>query len=80
MSECDILQLQDDPFPVILAKTDSTLALNWVNHRCKGSSLGRALALLFVGLLIVSPLGINADWNWIDLLLMRSQTDFHVLI
>ncbi len=57
--ESDILQ--DDPFPVILAKTDSTSALNWVNHRCKGSPLGRALALLFVGLLMDSPLGINAD-------------------
>ncbi len=58
--ESDILQ--DDPFPVILAKTDSTSALSWVTHRCKGSPLGRALALLFVGLLMDSPLGINADW------------------
>lgn len=52
----------DDPFPVILCMTDNTSALNWVNHRCKGSLLGRALGRLFVGLLMDSPLGINAAW------------------
>ena len=52
----------DDPFPVILCMTDNTSALNWINHRCKGSKLGRALGRLFVGLLMDSPLGINAAW------------------
>ena len=49
---------KDDPFPVILCMTDNTSALNWVNHRCKGSSLGRALwvdslsACLWIRLLV----------------------------
>ena len=54
--------LSEDPHPVVLCKTDNTSALNWVNHRCKGSPLGRALGRLFVGLLMDSPLGINAEW------------------
>ena len=54
--------LADDPFPVILCMTDNTSALNWINHRCKGSMLGRALGRLFVGLIMDSPLGINAAW------------------
>jgi|SaaInl74LU_5_DNA_1037368.scaffolds.fasta_scaffold03592_2 hypothetical protein len=54
--------LQYDPFPVILCKTDNTSALSWVNHRCKGSALGRALGFLFVGLLMDSLLGINSEW------------------
>lgn len=53
---------EDDPFPVILCKTDNTSALSWINHRCKGSLLGRALGRLLVGLLMDSPLGINATW------------------
>jgi hypothetical protein len=52
----------DDPYPVLLGVTDSTSALNWVNHACKGSPLGRALARLLVGLLIISNIGINAKW------------------
>ena len=52
----------DDQYPVVLCKTDNTSALNWVSHRCKGSPLGRALGRLFVGLLMDSPLGINAEW------------------
>lgn len=60
LSESSILQ--NDPYPVILCKTDNTSALNWINHRCKGSALGRALGMLFVGLLMDSPLGINAAW------------------
>ncbi len=55
-------KLTDDPFPVLLGVTDNTSALNWVNHACKGSPLGRALARLFVGLLITSNIGINAKW------------------
>lgn len=54
--------LRDDPYPVILCMTDNTSAMNWINHRCKGSQLGRALGRLFVGLLMDSPLGINAAW------------------
>lgn len=54
--------LSDDPHPVVLCKTDNTSALNWVNHRSKGSPLGRALGRLFVGLIMDSPLGINAEW------------------
>ena len=58
----EVIIFEDDPFPVILCKTDNTSALSWINHRCKGSLLGRALGRLLVGLLMDSPLGINATW------------------
>ena len=55
-------QFTDDPYPVVLAITDNTSALNWTNHACKRSRLGKTLARFFVGLLLDSPLGINAEW------------------
>ena len=51
-----------DPWPVILCMCDNTTAINWVNHRCKGSPLGRALGRLFVGLLMGRRLGINSAY------------------
>jgi len=51
-----------DPHPVVLGITDNTSSLNWTNHSCKRSPLGRALSRFFVGLLIGSNLGINAEW------------------
>lgn len=54
--------LTEDLYPVVLAITDNTSALNWVNHCCKASPIGKALSRLLVCLLIDSLLGINADW------------------
>lgn len=52
----------EDPFPVLLNKTDNTSALNWTNHTCKKSMIGRRLARLFCWLLMDSNLGINSTW------------------
>ena len=57
----------DDPYPVLLAITDNTSALNWTVHTAKKSRIGRALARLFCGLLMGSPLGINSEWIATDL-------------
>ena len=54
--------IMDDPNPVIRFITDNTSALNWTLHTSKSSIIGRALARFFCGLLIGSPVGINAKW------------------
>ena len=41
---------------------DNTSACSWVNHKCKTSLTGRKLGLLFVGLLLGTPIGIQAEW------------------
>ena len=51
-----------DPFPVLLNKTDNTSALNWTNHACKESPIGRMLGRLFCWLMIDLKLGINSTW------------------
>ena len=51
-----------DPHPVIRLITDNTSALNWTLHTSKTSLIGRALARFFCGMLIDSPVGINAKW------------------
>ena len=48
--------------PVILNWCDSTSACSWVNKKCKSSLIGRALGRLFVGLLMGTDLGIQAEW------------------
>jgi hypothetical protein len=52
----------DDPFPVLLNKTDNTSALNWTNHACKESAIGRMLGRFFCWLIIDLKLGINSTW------------------
>lgn len=49
-------------FPVLLNWCDNVSAGSWVNTRCKSSLLGRALGRLFCGLLMGSPLAIQAEW------------------
>ena len=51
-----------DPHPVVLCVTDNTSALNWTLHTSKKSSIGRALARFFCGLLIGSNVDIIAKW------------------
>ena len=55
-------KINDDPYPVVLCVTDNTSALNWALHTSKKSSIGRALARFFCGLLIGSNVGVNAKW------------------
>jgi hypothetical protein len=55
-------KINDDPHPVVLCVTDNTSALNWILHTSKKSTIGRALARFFRGLLIGSDVGINAKW------------------
>ena len=55
-------KVNDDPHPVVLCVTDNTSALNWTLHTSKKSSIGRALARFFCGLLIGSNVGVNAKW------------------
>ena len=52
----------NDPYPVLLNLCDNVSACAWVNFRCKESLIGRRLALVFVGLLMKSNLGIQAEW------------------
>ena len=51
-----------DPYPVVLNMVDNISAMNWTMHSCKSSIIGRRLARLFCGLLIGSPVGINAKY------------------
>jgi hypothetical protein len=55
-------KVNEDPHPVVLCITDSTSALNWTLHTSNKSSIGRALAIFFCGLLIDSNVGVNAKW------------------
>ena len=52
----------DDPHPVVLCVTDNMSAKKWTTHTCKKSTIGRALARFFCGLLIGSSVGINSAW------------------
>ena len=58
--ECE--QITEDPYPILLNKTDNTSALNWTMHACKDSMIGRRLGRFFCWLMIDSKLGINSDW------------------
>ena len=49
-------------YPGLLNWCDNTSACAWINCRCKTSLLGRKLALLFLGLLMGTDLGIQAEW------------------
>ena len=49
-------------FPVLLNWCDNTSACSWINYKCKHSLIGRRLARLFIGLLMGTPIGIQAEW------------------
>ena len=48
--------------PVFLNYCDNTSACSWVSHKCKVSLIGRRLARLFVGLVMGTSIGIQAEW------------------
>ena len=58
----------NDPYPVLLNLCDNVSACAWVNFRCKESLIGRRLALVFVGLLMKSNLGIQAESQQLSML------------
>ena len=51
-----------DAFPVLLNWCDNTAAYTWVNKNCKHSMTGRWLGRLFVGLLMSTQIGVQAEW------------------
>ena len=52
----------DDVYLVLLNWCDNKSACAWVNYKCKESLIGRRLALVFMGLLLNSNLGIQAEY------------------
>jgi len=63
-----------DPHPLLLAVTFNRSAAYWVKKFCLRSLAGRALGRLFCGLMMNSPLGINARW------LAEGETDLSPIL
>ena len=59
---CHIDSLDLDTFLVLLNWRDSLSSCSWVNWKCKNSLIGRALGRLFLGLLMITKLGIQTKW------------------
>ena len=59
---CDHDGIDLSDFPVLLNWCDNVSACAWINYKCKYSLIGRRLARLFVGLLMNTKIGIQADW------------------
>ena len=59
---CHVDGIDLTAFPIILNWCDNTSACSWINHKCKTSMLGRKLALVFLGLLMGTSLGVQAEW------------------
>ena len=49
-------------FPLLANDCDNKTACSWVNSHCKTSLIGRELGRLFIGLLMGTKLGIQAEW------------------
>ncbi len=54
--------ITDDPHPVILNLTKTSLAQSWTLHTYKQSKIRQMLACFSCSLLINLPLGINSQW------------------
>ena len=67
MYVCHVDGISLEDFPLVLNWCDNTAACSWVNKKCKDSLIGRALGRLFVGLLMGTKLGIQAEWLPTDL-------------
>ena len=59
---CDIDGVDLSQYPVLLNWCDNMSACAWINHKCKHSLIGRRLARLFVGLIMSTNIGIQAEW------------------
>ena len=52
----------NDPHPVLLNYCDNIAACAWINYNCKESLIGRRLAMLYIGLILNTNLGVQAEW------------------
>jgi hypothetical protein len=52
----------EDPHPVLLNYCDNIAACAWINYKCKESLIGRRLAMIYIGLILNSNLGVQAEW------------------
>ena len=59
---CDQDMLDLSMFPVFLDLCDNMSSTTWVNKNCKYSLIGRRLARFFIGLLMGTKIGIQAEW------------------
>ena len=59
---CHVDGINLEDFPLLLNWCDNTSACSWINKKCKDSLIGRALGRLFLGLLMSTKLGIQAEW------------------
>ena len=59
---CDHDKLDLSTHPVLLNFCDNTAACAWVNAKCKHSLMGRRLARFFIGLLMGTKIGVQAEW------------------
>jgi len=59
---CDADGIDLSDYPVLLNWCDNQSACCWVNHKCKYSLIGRRLARLFVGMLMGTKIGVQAEW------------------
>jgi len=59
---CDADGIALSDYPVLLNWCDNQSACCWVNHKCKYSLIGRRLARLFVGMLMGTKIGVQAEW------------------
>ena len=57
-----IMDVTDDPHPVLLSTTDNTLAHSWTNHTCKSLLIGKLLTKKISFLLMDYKLGANSKW------------------
>ena len=48
--------------PILLNWCDNTAACSWINKKCGGGLIARALGRLFIGLLMSTKISINAKW------------------
>ena len=55
--------IETEGYPVLLNTCDGISSNIWVNYRCKTSLAGRALGRLFVGLLMTTKIGVQAEWE-----------------
>ena len=59
---CNLDGMDFSTHPVLLNWCDNTSACLWVNYKCQNSLIGRAFGPSFIGLLMVTKLGIQAEW------------------
>ena len=59
---CDHDKVDLSMYPIFLNLCDNMSSTTWVNKNCKYSLIGRRLARFFIGLLMGTNIGIQAEW------------------